>query len=257
MTLRQKWGVWIVLTIACLLMGVLTGLQSTIATPFLGPVSALFVLIAALPGYRELIRITSLKQGLLILFALSLFAYLIEVVGVQTGFPYSSFAYAQTLRSFLIAGVPWTTPFGWVPLVFASYFATRVWSPQRKGVLIVFWSVLLLVALDLVLDPGAVWLGLWSYANTGWYHAVPWQNFAGWLLSGTLALFTLHRVLSRTIIQRTNVFLFLIGPAAILSFWTGITLSASMVLPTLIGCLLLLFFTFTWQAESTKRAPSQ
>ena len=257
MTLRQKWSIWIALTIACLLIGVLTGLQSTIAIPFLGPVSTLFVLIAAAPGYRELIRITSLKRGLLILFILSLFAYLIEIVGVQTGFPYSSFAYAQTLRSFLIAGVPWTTSFGWVPLILSSYFATRVWSGQKKGVWMVFWSVLLLIAFDLVLDPGAVWLGLWSYASTGWYHAVPWQNFAGWLLTGALALFTLHRLLSRTIVQRTNVFLFLIGPAAILSFWTGITLSASMVLPTLIGCLLLLFFTFTWQAESTKRAPSQ
>ncbi|MBP7134048.1 carotenoid biosynthesis protein [Patescibacteria group bacterium] len=257
MTLRQRWGLWIGLTALCLVIGILTGLQSSFATPFLGPVSTLFVLIAALPGYRELIRITSLKRGLLILLALSLFAYLIEIVGVQTGFPYSSFTYAQTLRSFLIAGVPWTTPFGWVPLVLASYFVARVWSPQRKGLWIVFWSVLLLVTFDLVLDPGAVRLGLWSYASTGWYHAVPWQNFAGWLLTGTLVLFTLHRALSRTIVQRTNMFAFLIGPAAILSFWTGIALSASMVLPALIGCLLLLFFTFTWQAESTKITPSQ
>lgn len=257
MTLRRKWGVWIALTIACLLMGILTGLQSTIATPFLGPVSTLFVLIAALPGYRELIRITSLKQGLLILFALSLFAYLIEIVGVHTGFPYSSFAYAETLQSFLIAGVPWTTPFGWVPLILSSYFATRVWSGQKKGVWMVFWSALLLVTFDLVLDPGAVRLGLWGYANTGWYHAVPWQNFAGWLLTGTLALFMLHQALSRTTLLRTDVFMLLIGPAALLSFWTGITLSAFMVVPTLIGCLLLLFFTLTWQAGSTKITPSR
>jgi putative membrane protein len=42
------------------------------------------------------------------------------------------------------------------------------------------------VAVDLVLDQAAVALGFWSYAD-GSYYGVPWLNYAGWVLSGTVA----------------------------------------------------------------------
>ena len=257
MTLKQKWIIWIGFIFVCVCIGALTGLQSAVALPFLGLVSTLFVIVAAIPGYYELIRTSSAKTGVSILLGLSLFAYLIEIIGVKTGFPYSTFSYAPSLESFIIAGVPWTTSFGWVPFILASYFVARYWIHQKKSLLIVLISPLFLVTFDLVLDPGAVWLGLWSYGNPGLYYNVPWQNFAGWLLTGTIALFGVHAVLSRITLRQSNVFAFLIGPATLLSFWVGITLSAGQTIPTGIGCLLLLFLTATWKAESTKIRSSQ
>jgi Predicted membrane protein len=43
----------------------------------------------------------------------------------------------------------------------------------------------------LVLDPAAVSLGIWSYSK-GFYYGVPWSNFAGWILSGSVALMLLE-----------------------------------------------------------------
>jgi len=42
------------------------------------------------------------------------------------------------------------------------------------------------VAVDLVLDPGAVAIGFWEY-EAGTFHGVPATNYAGWVLSATVA----------------------------------------------------------------------
>jgi len=48
--------------------------------------------------------------------------------------------------------------------------------------------------MDLVLDPGAVALGFWSYAAGGVYYGVPVQNYLGWILSATVTVVTLDYV---------------------------------------------------------------
>lgn len=251
MTKVQQKLIWAFLVVFCFLVGCLAGLRSTATFPHLGLISSLFVLIAAAPSYVAFVRVQSQKRGLLILLALSIFAYAIEILGVQTSFPYSSFVYNHSLQPLLIAGVPWTTPFGWIPLVLASFVTAAAWVDTKKIFPVVGLATLLLVVFDLALDPGAVRLALWSYTHSGWYHGVPWQNFAGWLLTGSIALLGL-RIASRLTLHPGSLFFFLIGPVSLLSFWIGVALSAKQLLPTLIGCLLLTFFTQTWRTKSTK-----
>jgi putative membrane protein len=44
------------------------------------------------------------------------------------------------------------------------------------------------VAVDLVLDPGAVALGFWEYFGEAAFYGVPWSNYQGWVLSAAIAV---------------------------------------------------------------------
>ena len=44
-------------------------------------------------------------------------------------------------------------------------------------------ALILLVSFDLVLDPGAVHMGLWRFLESSLYYGVPWTNFFGWVLT--------------------------------------------------------------------------
>jgi len=48
------------------------------------------------------------------------------------------------------------------------------------------------VAMDVVLDPGAVSLGFWNFGG-GPFYGVPLSNYAGWVLSAIVAVVTLDR----------------------------------------------------------------
>jgi putative membrane protein len=82
----------------------------------------------------------------------------------------------------------------------------------------------------MVLDPGAVLLGFWSFDAGGWYYNVPWSNFAGWLVSGSLgmalAMVLLHK--KQTTLSRTY------SAALSLSFFTWVAVFSGMWLPALL-----------------------
>jgi putative membrane protein len=52
------------------------------------------------------------------------------------------------------------------------------------------------------LDPGAVAVGFWAYADGGVYYGVPLSNFAGWVLSGTVALVGIDLAVDRAALRR-------------------------------------------------------
>jgi len=126
------------------------------------------------------------------------YAYAIEFVGLRTGWPYGDFHYAIDLGP-TVAGVPVGLPVFFLPLVCNGYLlcllllgdrARRAWVrlPAVIGTV---------VAMDLVLDPGAVALGFWTYPGSGPVYGVPLSNFAGWVLSATITVLVLDAVLDR------------------------------------------------------------
>jgi putative membrane protein len=131
--------------------------------------------------------------------ALAGYAYAIEFVGLRTGWPYGDFHYAIDLGP-TVAGVPVGLPVFFLPLVCNAYLlcllllggrarAARVRLPAVIGTV---------VAMDLVLDPGAVALGFWTYPGGGPVYGVPLSNFAGWVLSATVTVLVLDAVLDRS-----------------------------------------------------------
>lgn len=129
------------------------------------------------------------RRAVGVLLALAAYAYGIEYVGVTTGWPYGAFEYGVALGP-MLAGVPLVLPVFFFPLVLNSYLlclllASDVARSRRVQLPLVVATV---VAVDLVLDPGAVALGFWAYDGGGAYYGVPWTNFAGWVLSATIAV---------------------------------------------------------------------
>lgn len=243
MTNRRAIAPWIVLHVVFFGIGWCAATFPSRTSASLGIASGLSVLAVALLSFREFIRWQGSKKGLAILMCLCLYALVIEMIGVQTGFPYGLFRY-QSIPSFQIAGVPWTTPFAWAPLVLAAFFISRSWITPSSQVKRLVLAVALLVGLDLVLDPGAVVLGLWSYTNVGLYYGIPWTNILGWILTGGIALIALERTTPSH--APPHIVPFLIGPSSLIAFWIGVTSNARQLIPSLIGVGLMVVFTKTW-----------
>ncbi|MFB6116409.1 MAG: bisanhydrobacterioruberin hydratase [Candidatus Nanosalina sp.] len=141
-------------------------------------------LVMRLPLVAGLKPLVDRKVGGMIL-ALSLYTYMIEYVGLKTGWPYGSFEYQVHLGP-MINGVPLGLPLFFIPLVLNSYLLVNLF--RVNGKLKRFLATLgLIVLIDLVLDPAAVALGIWTYGE-GVFYGVPASNFLGWLLSGTVAV---------------------------------------------------------------------
>lgn len=118
------------------------------------------------------------------------FSWGIELLGVTTGFPYGDFEYLIELGPMLLDAVPIALPVFYFPILLNSYLlCTLMLGDRMESLPIRFLSVLLVViTMDLVLDPGAVALGFWGWDAGGAYYDVPVQNYVGWLISGIVAV---------------------------------------------------------------------
>jgi len=123
------------------------------------------------------------------LVALTAYSYAIEFVGVTTGWPYGDFAYGVDLGPMVLGEVPLGLPVFFFPLVLNAYLLVLLLLGDRAEStplrLVATLATVMLV--DLVLDPGAVGLGFWRY-DLQQFYGVPWSNYRGWLLSGTVAV---------------------------------------------------------------------
>jgi putative membrane protein len=150
----------------------------------------------ALPLVLGLRRVWD-RRSLVGVILLALWSYLIEGIGVRTGWPYGQFQYALGLEPLLLGLVPAALPLFWLPMVFSSrLLASRLLSgplaagtgrPPRSPWSLLLLSTLLLVLLDAVLDPPAVGVGFWAYAVRGVYYGVPISNYLGWCFSSLVA----------------------------------------------------------------------
>ena len=147
---------------------------------------------------------------------LTLYAYVIEFIGTTTGLPYGAFSYGVDLGPMLFGKVPLGLPVFFLPLVVNAYLlCLLLLGPRARSTLIRLPVVVATVLLmDLVLDPGAVALGFWTYDlaavpldawpydATGDFYGVPLSNFAGWVLSATVAVATLDRAFAWEAVKR-------------------------------------------------------
>jgi putative membrane protein len=134
------------------------------------------------------------------------YAYAVEFVGITTGWPYGEFAYTVDLGP-TVAGIPVALPVFFLPLVVNGYLLCLLLLGDRGASLAVRLPVVVatVVLMDLVLDPGAVALGFWTYADGGPFYGVPFSNFLGWVGSATVTVAVLDRVLARAaLLDRLN-----------------------------------------------------
>ena len=123
------------------------------------------------------------------LLALTVYAYAVEYVGVTTGVPYGEFTYGVALGP-TVGGVPVGLPVFFIPLVLNAYLLCLLLlgrTADRPAVRLVAVAGAV-VAMDLVLDPGAVSLGFWYYPGGGAFYGVPLSNLAGWAVSAAVSV---------------------------------------------------------------------
>lgn len=229
-------------------------------------------LVMALPLLLGLRRAWD-RRALVGLLLLALWSYLIEGIGVRTGWPYGPFRYQGGLEPMLLDTVPLALPLFWLPMILSARLLaegllrqlaarrpvrgdqgpaarTGPLRPRGHPPIALLWpaSVLLLVFQDALLDPAAVGLGFWSYAAGGVYHGVPLSNYLGWCFSGAVAQALLLHALPPTRLAAA-------GPAgwsldslrAFLWFWGLIALGLGQRLPCLVALLL------AWLARVAER----
>ena len=166
--------------------------------------------------------------------ALCGFTYAVELVGVRTGYPYGAFEYGVDLGP-MVGGIPAALPLFFLPLVVNAYLLSLLLfgDAARRAVVRVPVVVAAVVGMDLVLDPAAVAVGFWAYDAGGLYYAVPWTNYAGWVLSAIVSVAVVDAVLDRTAVLRRleNCGFVLDDLVSFVILWGGINLYFANWLP--------------------------
>ncbi len=123
-------------------------------------------------------------DGVILLF-IAITGYLVEVLGVLTGHVFGSYSYGDTLgiQAFntpLIIGLNW---------MMLAYCAFSILEPAR-----LFWplkallAALLMVVYDVVMEPVAMRLDMWNWAEG----VVPMQNYQAWFIISLIFLGAMH-----------------------------------------------------------------
>ncbi len=130
------------------------------------------------------------------------YTYLIEHVGVSTGWPYGEFAYGISLGP-MIGEIPAALPVFFLPIVLNTYVLSLLLLGERAASRLFRLAVVIpaVVAMDVVLDPAAVSLGFWAYLDGGVFYGVPLSNYAGWVLSAAVSVAVLDWTIDRAVLE--------------------------------------------------------
>lgn len=103
--------------------------------------------------------------------------YLVELLGVHTGFPFGLYYYEYGLGP-KIMGVPPMIGINWFLLVYVCAYLVQLVIPSASLVARSLISACLMVAFDFIIEPFAIQFNLWE-----WEHeVVPVLNYVAWLV---------------------------------------------------------------------------
>lgn len=119
-------------------------------------------------------------------------AFLAEYSSTRNGFPFGLYHYTEATRGreLYLANVPFMDSLSFAFLAYAAFSLARLVFGRSRGLGAVVLSGLLMMFLDVVIDPLAVrgdrwFLGrIFYYPEGGLYFGVPLSNFAGWAVVG-------------------------------------------------------------------------
>jgi putative membrane protein len=140
------------------------------------------------------------RRGLLAASLILSFSFLVETVGVLTGFPFGQYYYTNVLAPKLFI-VPVGIMFAWLMLIISSFFMARfivgrLFPRWQNSSLVIGLSATLALVSDTQMEPVAYHVkDYWRWETTGVYYGVPLSNFIAWLLISLLLLTVLRRVI--------------------------------------------------------------
>jgi uncharacterized membrane protein len=143
--------------------------------------------------------------------------------------------------------VPIVLPLIYAPMVLIAYYVLRKFKPIYR----VLGVGVLLMLVDVVMDPGLTVNGVWYWYDS-WIgvnvHGVPVQNFIGWFLTGSLSAWILLKNVeedfwSRGDLDEVDKFWIWVSPLSLsLVYWGGGAVRNGFWLSVLVGACVLEFF---------------
>jgi putative membrane protein len=168
-----------------------------------------------------------------------------ELLGTSTGFPFGHYSYLSGLGYKISGLVPFTIPLSWFYVGCVSYVLARAGLEVDKKpsfvrhVAAIVLGALLLTSWDFVLDPAMSQTALpfWYWQQPGAFFGMPYQNFAGWMGTGSLFMTVAALLWSKNPIKldyyQVNVpLLVYLGN---FGFATIMSLAAGFSIPVLLG----------------------
>ena len=125
---------------------------------------------------------TTLRFRLLLVYAIGLG---VEFLGVHTGYPFGVYTYLEGLGP-LVWDVPWMIGVNWAILALATAQWVKSYLPEFNRWQRVLLAAVLMVLIDLLIEPVAPQLRFWIFAGG---HG--WLNSLGWLATSLVMQFLL------------------------------------------------------------------
>jgi uncharacterized membrane protein len=139
-------------------------------------------------------------------------AFIIEYIGVRSGYPFGRYSYTNTLSP-AVSGVPIAITLSWFSLSVNSFLLSKFLLFESKNIYIILVSAFIILGVDLLLEPFASSVnGYWLWAGG----TIPFQNYVSWFIAGLLFSYILNRLViwNRTVFENIN---FITIPAILIS----------------------------------------
>jgi putative membrane protein len=108
-----------------------------------------------------------------------------EILGVNYGLIFGDYVYLDNL-GFKILGVPVLIGANWIILTFITGSLSSYLVENKY--LAMFFGAILMILLDLIIEPVAPLLGFWIFDLP----TVPLQNYIGWFVIGVITQYVFH-----------------------------------------------------------------
>ncbi|MCI5057182.1 MAG: carotenoid biosynthesis protein [Flavobacteriales bacterium] len=109
-------------------------------------------------------------------FLVFVFGFIIEVVGVKTGWPFGYYNYGDTL-GFKMFEVPLVMGLNWFLVLFGSNAIAR--KVTSSLILRLLLTALLATAMDFLIEPVAIDYNMWSWET----EVIPLKNYMAWFFT--------------------------------------------------------------------------
>lgn len=132
-------------------------------------------------------------KNIWVLATIAVVGFFVEVIGVNTGFPFGNYVYGSVLGIKAI-NTPLMIGVNWLMLVVPAMLIGRlVISKNRAGWKVALIAALAMVLLDFLIEPVAIKTGMWH-----WYgRAVPVANYVSWFVVAFFLAWLAHYFLPR------------------------------------------------------------
>jgi putative membrane protein len=179
----RRYGISVVLLVVLYAVGAF-GVMSQWRTQFIALSFANLIVTAGL----LLLNVTPLTPKPLWAFLFcGTLGFVIEVLGVKTGFIFGAYSYSERMGPRLFE-VPWVIGLNWAVLAHCMLALLGERIRSRFG--LVFVGATLMTVFDWFMEPAAIALGFWTWQG----QAVPMRNYVAWWVASFSLLFIAEHI---------------------------------------------------------------